>query len=179
MLRKKAKDLDSEYKQLQLEYQEKENRMIALENEVEVKDAVRRSVQLHTALNRCDVLDVCGSYFCVHVMTHVDPVAWCLWCSVRGSFFDWCGWKFLCRMLILCYSLLRNPALLSTSIRYVLDAGYCFVSRSLRDQHLTSSNQQEPAWTTMQFMLDCAGFFSRVSFFSFLFWSLFLVPCPV
>lgn len=92
MLRKKAKDLDSEYKQLQLEYQEKENRMIALENEVEVKDAVRRSVQLHTALNRCDVLDVCGSYFCVlHVMTHVDPVACCLWCSVRGSFFDWCG----------------------------------------------------------------------------------------
>uniref|UniRef100_A0A8C1EH36 Si:dkey-12h9.6 n=1 Tax=Cyprinus carpio carpio TaxID=630221 RepID=A0A8C1EH36_CYPCA len=39
MLRKKAKDLDSEYKQLQLEYQEKENRMIALENEVEVKNA--------------------------------------------------------------------------------------------------------------------------------------------
>ncbi|RXN24280.1 macoilin-like protein [Labeo rohita] len=37
MLRKKAKDLDSEYKQLQLEYQEKENRMIALENEVEDK----------------------------------------------------------------------------------------------------------------------------------------------
>lgn len=46
MLRKKAKDLDSEYKQLQLEYQEKENRMIALENEVEVKDVVHRSVQL-------------------------------------------------------------------------------------------------------------------------------------
>lgn len=69
MLRKKAKDLDSEYKQLQLEYQEKENRMIALENEVEVKDAVRRSVQLHTALNSCDVMDICGSYFCVlHVM---------------------------------------------------------------------------------------------------------------
>lgn len=35
MLRKKAKDLDAEYKQLQLEYQEKENRMIALDNEVE------------------------------------------------------------------------------------------------------------------------------------------------
>ncbi len=61
MLRKKAKDLDSEYKQLQLEYQEKENRMIALENEVEVKDAVHRSVQLHTALNSCAVLDVYDS----------------------------------------------------------------------------------------------------------------------
>ncbi|XP_056620212.1 macoilin isoform X2 [Triplophysa dalaica] len=35
MLRKKAKDLDSEYKQLKLQYQEKENRMIALDNEVE------------------------------------------------------------------------------------------------------------------------------------------------
>ncbi|KAA0708643.1 Macoilin Transmembrane protein 57 [Triplophysa tibetana] len=35
MLRKKAKDLDVEYKQLQLQYQEKENRMIALDNEVE------------------------------------------------------------------------------------------------------------------------------------------------
>ncbi len=52
MLRKKAKDLDSEYKQLQLEYQEKENGMISLENEVEVKDAVHRSVQL----NSCNVL---------------------------------------------------------------------------------------------------------------------------
>lgn len=56
MLRKKAKDLDSEYKQLQLEYQEKGNGMIALENQVEVKDAVHRSVQLHAALNSCDVL---------------------------------------------------------------------------------------------------------------------------
>lgn len=40
MLRKKAKDLDAEYKQLQLEYQEKENRMIALDNEVEVSNLV-------------------------------------------------------------------------------------------------------------------------------------------
>lgn len=87
MLRKKAKDLDSEYKQLQLEYQEKENRMIALENEVEVKNAVRRSVQLHTALNSCAVLDVCDSYFYVlHVLTHVDLVACCLWCLACGSF---------------------------------------------------------------------------------------------
>ncbi|XP_055041324.2 macoilin [Misgurnus anguillicaudatus] len=35
MLKKKAKDLDAEYRQVQLEYQEKENRLITLENEVE------------------------------------------------------------------------------------------------------------------------------------------------
>ena len=36
MLRKKAKDLETEYKQLQLEFQGKEGRVIALEQEVEV-----------------------------------------------------------------------------------------------------------------------------------------------
>lgn len=37
MLRKKEKDLETEYKQLQLESQGKEGRLIALVNEVEVK----------------------------------------------------------------------------------------------------------------------------------------------
>uniref|UniRef100_A0A8C2K9S4 Si:dkey-12h9.6 n=1 Tax=Cyprinus carpio TaxID=7962 RepID=A0A8C2K9S4_CYPCA len=50
MLRKKAKDLDSEYKQLQLEYQEKENRMIALENEVETLQRNRCTEQEADAL---------------------------------------------------------------------------------------------------------------------------------
>ncbi|XP_021329040.1 macoilin isoform X2 [Danio rerio] len=50
MLRKKAKDLDSEYKQLQLEYQGKENRMIALENEVETLQRNRCSEQEADAL---------------------------------------------------------------------------------------------------------------------------------
>lgn len=44
MLRKKAKDLDAEYKQLQLQYQEKENRMIAIDNEVDVSNDDYRSV---------------------------------------------------------------------------------------------------------------------------------------
>ncbi|XP_076873859.1 macoilin [Brachyhypopomus gauderio] len=35
LLRKKARDLDTEYKQLQLDYQGKENRLLALEKEVE------------------------------------------------------------------------------------------------------------------------------------------------
>ncbi|XP_051954667.1 macoilin [Xyrauchen texanus] len=50
MLRKKAKDLDSEYKQLQLEYQEKENRMVALENEVETLQRNRCTEQEADAL---------------------------------------------------------------------------------------------------------------------------------
>ncbi|XP_051500986.1 macoilin-like isoform X2 [Myxocyprinus asiaticus] len=50
MLRKKAKDLDSEYKQLQLEYQEKENRMVALENEVEILQRKRCTEQEADAL---------------------------------------------------------------------------------------------------------------------------------
>lgn len=37
LLKKKARDLDTEYKQLQLDYQGKENRVLALEKEVEVK----------------------------------------------------------------------------------------------------------------------------------------------
>lgn len=37
LLRKRARDLDTEYKQLQLDYQGKENRVLALEKEVEVK----------------------------------------------------------------------------------------------------------------------------------------------
>ncbi|XP_057209861.1 macoilin isoform X2 [Triplophysa rosa] len=45
MLRKKAKDLDAEYKQLQLQYQEKENRMIALDNEVETLQRSRCTEQ--------------------------------------------------------------------------------------------------------------------------------------
>ncbi|XP_051951995.1 macoilin-like isoform X2 [Xyrauchen texanus] len=50
MLRKKAKDLDSEYKQLQLEYQEKENRMVALENDVEILQRRRCTEQEADAL---------------------------------------------------------------------------------------------------------------------------------
>lgn len=36
LLRKRARDLDTEYKQLQLDCQGKDNRMLALEKEVEV-----------------------------------------------------------------------------------------------------------------------------------------------
>lgn len=36
LLRKRARDLDTEYKQLQLDYQGKDNRVLALEKEVEV-----------------------------------------------------------------------------------------------------------------------------------------------
>lgn len=36
MLRKRVKDLETEYKQLQLEYQVKESRVVDLENDVEV-----------------------------------------------------------------------------------------------------------------------------------------------
>lgn len=36
LLRKRARDLDTEYKQLQLDYQGKDNRGLALEKEVEV-----------------------------------------------------------------------------------------------------------------------------------------------
>lgn len=36
MLRKRVKDLDTEYKQLQLEYQVKESRVLELERDVEV-----------------------------------------------------------------------------------------------------------------------------------------------
>lgn len=36
MLRKRVKDLETEYKQLQLEYQVKESRVVDLESDVEV-----------------------------------------------------------------------------------------------------------------------------------------------
>lgn len=159
MLRKKAKDLDSEYKQLQLEYQEKENRMIALENEVEVKDAVRRSVQLHSALNSCDVMDICGSYLCVlHVM-------WIRLLSVVSVdlFFLWFG------MLILCFSLLKNPA---SGMCCMLGSG-----NSMGCLLVPCKTSNIPALTSIYaglFQRGCFGLFCCCCFLS-----LFLVPCPV
>ncbi|TRY57056.1 hypothetical protein DNTS_023959 [Danionella cerebrum] len=50
ILRKKAKDLDTEYKQLQMEYQETGSRMMALENEVEMLQRNRCSEQEADAL---------------------------------------------------------------------------------------------------------------------------------
>ncbi|XP_066532709.1 macoilin [Hoplias malabaricus] len=50
LLRKKARDLDTEYKQLQLDYQGKENRVLALEKEVESLQKYRCSEQEADAL---------------------------------------------------------------------------------------------------------------------------------
>uniref|UniRef100_A0A4W4FUD5 Uncharacterized protein n=1 Tax=Electrophorus electricus TaxID=8005 RepID=A0A4W4FUD5_ELEEL len=51
LLRKKARDLDTEYKQLQLDYQGKENRVLALEKEVEVKLCEQEADALLSALS--------------------------------------------------------------------------------------------------------------------------------
>ncbi|KAK1796102.1 hypothetical protein P4O66_009187, partial [Electrophorus voltai] len=50
LLRKKARDLDTEYKQLQLDYQGKENRVLALEKEVETLQKHRCTEQEADAL---------------------------------------------------------------------------------------------------------------------------------
>ncbi|KAK3516268.1 hypothetical protein QTP70_007248 [Hemibagrus guttatus] len=50
LLRKRARDLDTEYKQLQLDYQEKDSRVLALEKEVESLQKLRCTEQEADAL---------------------------------------------------------------------------------------------------------------------------------
>lgn len=94
MLRKKAKDLETEYKQLQLEYQGKEGRVIALENEVEVNYPFASVDSL-----RC-TCHVCEFNVCTHVQSLLK------WYSIVCSF-GWSGcvdvWFVVCDLCV--YSL--------------------------------------------------------------------------
>lgn len=73
MLRKKEKDLETEYKQLQLESQGKEGRLIALVNEVEVK--TKKVLLFHTSGFRTNVRVEFVSF---HVLLVVEMILRCL-----------------------------------------------------------------------------------------------------
>lgn len=47
MLRKRVKDLETEYKQLQLQYQVKESRVLDLESDVEVVIDILSNITFH------------------------------------------------------------------------------------------------------------------------------------
>lgn len=72
MLRKKEKDLETEYKQLQLESQGKEGRLIALRNEVEVK---KKILLFHMSGFRTNVRVEFVSF---HVLLVVEVILRCL-----------------------------------------------------------------------------------------------------
>lgn len=109
MLRKRVKDLETEYKQLQLECQVKESRVLDLESDVEVS--------FHTILGMS--LNVCG------------PVLGCPQFGLVVVFF-FAEFIFLSVNLCLCKNLLENWIVhRDLSVRYVvfgLQSTYCTLS---------------------------------------------------